>query len=289
MATILDGKKIALTMKEELREEAAAWREKGHPPRLAVIMVGDDPASLAYVSAKRKVCQDVGIEFDVFTLEDTGDIAAAGELQQSILELIARLNADPMVDGILIEMPLPAGLDKDIIFAALDPDKDVDGMSPVNRSRILSGEDGLYPATPSSCIEILTRSGVEIQGKHVVIAGRGETVGKPLVFMLLRHNPTVTICHSYTQDLASFTRQADIIITAVGRPGLLRKSMIRQGAVVVDAGTTPSEEGLLGDVVFAEVAEEASFISPVPGGVGSLTTVLLLKNVLKGLKRRGVE
>jgi methylenetetrahydrofolate dehydrogenase (NADP+)/methenyltetrahydrofolate cyclohydrolase len=181
---------------------------------------------------------------------------------------------------------LPAGLDKDKICAALDPEKDVDGMSPINRSKILSGEEGLFPATPESCIEIMLRSGIELKGKHVVIVGRGETVGKPLVFMLLRHNPTVTICHSQTRDLASFTRQADIIITAVGSPGLLHKSMVSSGVVVVDAGTTPTEDGLKGDVVYDDVAEMASFISPVPGGVGSLTTALLLKNVLKGLKRR---
>ncbi|MCL1918373.1 MAG: bifunctional 5,10-methylenetetrahydrofolate dehydrogenase/5,10-methenyltetrahydrofolate cyclohydrolase [Peptococcaceae bacterium] len=284
MATILDGKSIALIIKDEIREEVAAWKAGGHCPKLAVILVGEDPASQAYVSAKRKVCRDVGMEYEVFALEDMAEKAA---LEQRILTLIARLNEDVSVDGILIEMPLPKGLDKDKICAALDPDKDVDGMSPVNRSRILSGEDGLYPATPASCIEILTRSGIEISGKHVVIVGRGETVGKPLVFMLLRHNPTVTVCHSYTQDLASFTGQADIVIAAVGKPGLLRKSMVRREAVVVDAGITPTAEGLCGDVAFSEVAEWVSAISPVPGGVGSLTTALLLKNVLKGLKRRG--
>ncbi|MDR2736503.1 MAG: bifunctional 5,10-methylenetetrahydrofolate dehydrogenase/5,10-methenyltetrahydrofolate cyclohydrolase [Gracilibacteraceae bacterium] len=283
MAGILDGKSMALAIKDELRREVVDWKARGYTPKLAVLLAGADPASQAYLAAKQRVCHDVGMVCDVHVLADLKDTVA---LQAGLLALIERLNADEAVGGILVEMPLPAGVDKGLVLAALDPDKDVDGMSPVNRSRILSGEDGLFPATPMSCLEMLLRGGVRLAGKHVVVVGRGETVGKPLVFMLLRHNPTVTICHSHTRDLGTVTRLGDVVITAVGRPGLLRGDMVRPGAVVVDAGTTPTDEGLRGDVVFDEVAERASLITPVPGGVGALTTVLLLQNVLKGMDRR---
>ncbi|MCL1791417.1 MAG: bifunctional 5,10-methylenetetrahydrofolate dehydrogenase/5,10-methenyltetrahydrofolate cyclohydrolase [Peptococcaceae bacterium] len=282
-AGILDGKNLAYIIKEEIRAEVVAWQLRGHTPKLAVVLLGEDPASQAYVAAKQKVCREIGMACDVYFLADSGD---KDSLQTDLLALIQRLNADGTVGGILVEMPLPVGINKALVLSSLDPDKDVDGMSPINRGRILSGEQGLVPATPMSCLELLVRSGVRLAGKHVVVVGRGETVGKPLVYMLLRHNPTVTICHSFTRDLGEVTRLGDVVITAVGKPGLLRGDMVKSGAVVVDAGTTPTPDGLRGDAVFDEVAEVASLISPVPGGVGALTTVLLLRNVLFGMQRR---
>jgi methylenetetrahydrofolate dehydrogenase (NADP+)/methenyltetrahydrofolate cyclohydrolase len=184
----------------------------------------------------------------------------------------------------MIELPLPGHINKEIVMESVLPEKDVDGIHPKNRGYILSDGPGLFPATPQSCIELMLRSGVEIKGKHAVIVGRGETVGKPLVFLLLKHNPTITVCHSRTVDLASFVRQGDIVIAAVGRPNMITKDMIKPGAIVVDAGINEIEGGYCGDVDFENVKEVASLISPVPGGVGSLTTAIIFKNLLKGLK-----
>lgn len=276
MSKILDGKAIAAKVKEELSEEIAQWKDQGISPCLAVVMAGDDPASVYYAQAKQKVCESLGMEYRFFHLsEDAGE--------EEILIKIKELNLDRTVHGIMVELPLPKHLDTRKITATVSPEKDVDGVHPVNKGYIMSGEEGLYPATPQSCIEILLRSGVQIDGKHVVIIGRGETVGKPLMVMILKHNATVTVCHSKTPDLAAFTRTADIIITAAGKPKLLKAGMIRPGAVVVDAGINETDDGICGDVDYEGVREVAGLISPVPGGVGSLTTAFLLKNVLKGL------
>ena len=194
-----------------------------------------------------------------------------------------RLNQDEETHGIMIELPLPKHIAKEKVMSAVRPEKDVDGVHPVNRGYILSGQEGLFPATPQSCIEIMLRSGVEIAGKHVVIVGRGETVGKPLVFLILKHNATVTICHSKTPDLGYHTRQADILIAAVGRAKLIKKDMVKPGAIVVDAGINEIPGGICGDVDFEAVKDVAGMISPVPGGVGSLTTALIMRNVLKGI------
>lgn len=280
MARLLDGKMTVKVLKDEIQREIDQWKTKGVQPRLAVILVGDDPASLVYARSKQKVCQEIGMAFELFVLP--ADVS-----ENEVLERIEGLNRDRDVHGIMIELPLPEGLAKDKIIAAVRPDKDVDGGHPLNRGYILSGEDGLYPATPRSCIELMLRNGVEIAGKHVVIVGRGETVGKPLVFLILKHNATVTVCHSKTPNLGAFTRQADILITAAGRAKMIGKDMVKPGAVVVDAGINETTDGICGDVDFTAVREIAGFISPVPGGVGSLTTVLLLKNVLKGIVLQG--
>lgn len=282
MAELLDGKAIAKVLKEEIKQEVATWKEKGINPKLAVILVGDDPASVVYAKSKQKVSESLGIDFELFILP-------ADSPESEVLTLIDSLNTNPEVHGIMIELPLPKHISKERVMAAVRPDKDVDGVHPINRGYILSGEEGLFPATPQSCIEILLRSGVKIAGKHVVIVGRGETVGKPLVFLILKHNATVTICHSRTPDLGAFTRQADIVIAAVGKAKLVKKGMVKPGAIVVDAGINEIPGGICGDVDFEEVKEVASLISPVPGGVGSLTTALVMKNVLKGISLQQKE
>ena len=280
MAQLLDGKAVAKVLKEEIRVEIAQWKDKGVQPKLAVILVGDDPASVVYARSKQRVCEGIGMAFELFTMP--GDTPEA-----DILEKIDVLNKEKAVHGIMIELPLPKGISKNNVMAAVRPDKDVDGVHPINRGYILSGQDGLFPATPLSCIELLLRSGIKIAGKHVVLVGRGETVGKPLVFLILKHDATVTICHSKTPDLGAFTRQADILIAAVGRAKMIKKDMVKPGAIVVDAGINEIPGGICGDVDFEAVQEVASLISPVPGGVGSLTTALVMRNVLKGIVLQG--
>lgn len=281
MAQLLDGKAIGKVLREEVKQEVSVLKEKGINPKLDVILVGDDPASVVYAKSKQKACENQGISYElhVFPEDSTED---------SVVELIESLNSNPDVHGIMVELPLPKHMSKERIMSSVRPDKDVDGVHPINRGYILSGEEGLFPATPISCIELMLRSGVEISGKHVVIVGRGETVGKPLVFLILKHNATVTICHSRTPDLGYHTRQADIVIAAVGKAKLVTKDMVKPGAIVVDAGINEIEGGICGDVDFDEVKEVASLISPVPGGVGSLTTALIMKNVLKGIELQGL-
>ncbi|NLC38752.1 MAG: bifunctional 5,10-methylene-tetrahydrofolate dehydrogenase/5,10-methylene-tetrahydrofolate cyclohydrolase [Clostridia bacterium] len=277
MSNLIDGRAIASVIREEVKAETSRLREKGIVPKLAVILVGDDPASVVYAKSKEKAAGKVGIDYKLFNLPGTTK-------DKELLELIHQLNNDPKVHGIMIELPLPPQLSKEKLMEAVNPLKDVDGVHPINRGYILSGQEGLFPATPQSCVEILLRAGVELKGKHAVIVGRGETVGKPLVFLLLKHHPTITICHSRTPDLGYHTRQADILIAAVGKPGIITADMIKPGAVVVDAGINEVEGGITGDVDFEKAKEVAGLITPVPGGVGSLTTALLFKNVLKGIE-----
>jgi methylenetetrahydrofolate dehydrogenase (NADP+)/methenyltetrahydrofolate cyclohydrolase len=277
-ADILDGKTIAAEIKKELRSETDRAAARGVRPKLAVIMAGDDPASLTYAQAKKKQAENIGIEFELFHF-------AAAAPEREVLALIQRLNADVRTHGIMAELPLPPQIGARAVAAAIDPDKDADGVHPVNRGRLMSGEDGLYPATPRSCVTLLKRSGVPLAGRHAVIIGRGDTVGKPLIFLLLRENATVTVCHSQTPDLPRLTRQADILVAAAGRAGLVTREMVRPGAAVVDAGLSQTEKGMRGDVDFAGVGETAGWISPTPGGVGALTTALLLANVLQAAKK----
>lgn len=279
-AQLLDGKKVAATIREEVRAEVADLREKGIIPKLSVILAGDDPASVVYARSKEKACSNVGIDFELFTLPGS----ASGE---EILSLVDRLNKDESVHGIMIELPLPRHIDKKKILEAVLPVKDVDGVHPVNRGYILSGGDGLFPATPQSCIELMLRSGVEIKGKNAVIVGRGETVGKPLVFMMLNQNATVTVCHTKTRDLPGQVARGDIVIAAVGKAKMIKAEWLKPGAIVVDAGINEVEGGICGDVDFENARDVAGLISPVPGGVGSLTTVLIQKNVLKAVKLQG--
>lgn len=279
-AQILDGKKVAASIREEVGAEVAALKEKGVKLKLAVILAGDDPASMVYARSKEKSCQNMGIEFELYNLP--GSVT-----DSEMLDLIGKLNLDKNIHGIMIELPLPEQLDKKKILEAVLPVKDVDGVHPINRGYIFSGGDGLFPATPQSCIELLLRSGVEIKGKNAVLVGRGETVGKPLILMMLNQNATVTVCHTRTKDLAAQTRRADILVVAVGRPGMITADMIKPGAIVVDAGINEAEDGICGDVDFEQAKEVAGLISPVPGGVGSLTTVMIQKNLLKAIELQG--
>lgn len=280
-AELLDGKKVAASIREEVKAEVAALRARGVIPRLSVILAGDDPASVVYARSKEKACSNVGIEFELFTLPGTAPEA-------DVMALIDKMNRDDNVHGIMIELPLPRHMDKKIVLEAVSPIKDVDGVHPINRGYILSGAEGLFPATPQSCIELMLRSGVEIKGKHAVLVGRGETVGKPLVFMLLNQNATITVCHTKTADLPGEVRKGDIVVAAVGRAKMVKADWIKPGAIVVDAGINEVEGGgICGDVDFENAKEVASLISPVPGGVGSLTTVLIQKNVLKAIKLQG--
>lgn len=279
-AQLLDGKKVAATIREEVKAEVTALIERGVVPRLAVILAGDDPASVVYARSKEKSCAKIGIQFDLYTLSGTAP-------ESDVLDLVSKLNQDDNVHGIMIELPLPKHMNKKYILEAVLPIKDVDGVHPINRGYILSGGDGLFPATPQSCIELMLRSGVEIKGKDAVIVGRGETVGKPLVFMMLNQNATVTVCHTKTRDLPAQIGRADIVIAAVGRPKMVQADWIKPGAIVVDAGINGIEGGICGDVDFEKAKEVAGLISPVPGGVGSLTTVLIQKNLIKAIKMQG--
>jgi methylenetetrahydrofolate dehydrogenase (NADP+)/methenyltetrahydrofolate cyclohydrolase len=281
MATLIDGKKVAASIREEVKVEVSELRAKGIAPRLAVILAGDDPASVVYARSKEKACNNVGIDFELFALPGSTPEA-------EVVALVEKLNKDDNVHGIMIELPLPKGMNKNRVLESVLPKKDVDGVHPINRGYILSNSEGLFPATPQSCIEIMLRSGIELKGKNVVLVGRGETVGKPLVFMMLNQNATVTICHTKTKDLAYHTRQADIIVAAVGRAKMITADMVKPGVIVVDAGINEVEGGgICGDVDFENVEKVAGAISPVPGGVGSLTTVLIQKNVLKAIKLQG--
>jgi len=278
MATIIDGKKVAAAIREEVKIEVALLKEKGVLPKLAVMLVGDDPASVLYSRSIERSCRSVDVGYELFAMPETTP-------EKKVIDLIERLNKEDSIHGIMIELPLPVGMDKKSVLAAVSPYKDIDGVHPVNRGYILSNSEGLFPTTPQSCIEIMLRNGVEITGKHAVLVGRGETVGKPLVFMMLNQNATVTVCHTRTKNLSYHTRQADILIAAVGKARMITADMIKPGAVVIDAGINNFEgSGICGDVDFENVIKVAGAISPVPGGVGSLTTALIQKNVLKAIK-----
>jgi len=288
-AKIIDGKQIAADIRAELKTEVAALKEKGVVPGLGVILVGADPASQSYVSAKEKACGDIGIYSDDNRLpEDT--------TQDELLSLVERMNQDPKINGILVQLPLPKHIDESAVLLAIDPDKDVDGFHPMNVGKMMVGEEAFLPCTPHGVVQMLKRSGVETSGAHVVVVGRSNIVGKPLANMLLQKkdgaNATVTLCHTRTRDLGFHTRQADIIIAASGWPNTITADMVKDGAVVIDVGVNrvedPSRERgyrLVGDVDFDAVKEKASMITPVPGGVGPMTITMLLYNTVESAKR----
>ena len=252
---------------------------RGFKPGLAVILVGDDPASEVYVRNKVKACGESGLH----SLLERLDGATP---QDVLLARIAALNADPAIHGILVQMPLPSHLDADRVIEAIAPTKDVDGFSVTSAGELMTGLPGLRPATPAGCMKMIESTGVALRGKHAVIIGRSNTVGKPMALLLLQANATVTVCHSATPDLARHTRQADIVVAAVGRRGTLTAEMVKPGAIVIDVGINRDEAGkLCGDVAFAAVAAVAGWISPVPGGVGPMTIALLLSNTLDAAER----
>ena len=283
-ATIIDGKKIAADMRAELRTETARLTAAGMRPGLGVILVGDNPASTSYVTAKERACADTGLFSDDNHLPaDTSDAP--------LLALLARMNADPKIHGILVQLPLPKHIDESRALLAIAPEKDVDGFHPVNVGKMVIGEKTFFPCTPHGVVQMLARSGVETSGKHVVVVGRSNIVGKPVANLLLQKKPhanaTVTVCHTGTPDMGLFTRQADILIVAAGRPNTVTADMVKPGAVVIDVGVNriddPSKKSgfrLVGDVDFEGVKEIASMITPVPGGVGPMTITMLLYNTV---------
>lgn len=277
-AKVLDGKSLAQTMRAEIAEDVVDFiQNNASVPCLAAILVGDDPASDVYVRNKRRACEQVGIESQLHRLPSDVD-------QEELLTLLAKLNKDRAVHGILVQMPLPGHIDRQRVVRALHPGKDVDAFHPENVGMMVQGRPRFLPCTPHGVQQLLVRNGIATSGKHVVIVGRSEIVGKPLAIMLSQKGPladaTVTVCHSRTDSVERYTRLADIVVVAIGRPGFLRADMVRSGAVVVDVGISRTAQGLVGDVAFEDVREVASWITPVPGGVGPLTVTMLLHNTL---------
>ena len=280
MAIIIDGKALAAKTKATVAEEAKTLSVR---PGLAVILVGDDPASRVYVTSKRRDCEECGFFSEEFVLP-----ADAG--QQRLLELVDALNVRPEIDGILCQLPLPTGYDYDEqeVLLRIDPRKDVDAFHPVNVGKIMIGNYDFLPCTPAGVMVMLEEYGIDLNGKHCVVVGRSNIVGKPQAMLLLHKNATVTICHSRTADLASITRQADVLVAAVGKVGLITADMVKPGAVVIDVAMNRNEAGkLCGDVDFAAVSEVASYITPVPGGVGPMTRAMLMQNTLTAAKLHG--
>jgi methylenetetrahydrofolate dehydrogenase (NADP+) / methenyltetrahydrofolate cyclohydrolase len=281
-ADIIDGKAIAAAVRAEVARDCEELSKQGVTPGLATVLVGDDPASHIYVRTKRKNSAEVGIKSWDHDLP-------AETSQEELLELLDKLNHDPAVHGILVQIPLPDHVDEQTILDAVSPDKDADGFHPYNLGRLLSGNPVVAPATPAGIQELLLRSGVETSGAELVIVGRSNIVGKPMGALMVQKaagaNSTVTICHTRTKDLAAHTRRADILIAAVGRAHSITADMVKEGAVVIDVGMNRTEDGLVGDVEFEEVREVASAITPVPGGVGPMTIAMLLSNVVAQTKR----
>ena len=274
-ASILDGKATAAQIRADLKERVAALAARGVVPGLGTILVGDDPGSRAYVAGKHRDCAQVGI---ASIRRDLPADATQAQVEEAVLEL----NEDPACTGYIVQLPLPAGLDDKRVLHLMDPQKDADGLHPVNLGKLVLGEDGPLPCTPRGIITLLRQYGVEIAGAEVTVVGRGITVGRALGLLLTRRseNATVTLCHTGTKDLAAHTRAADIVVVAAGRPGLLTGGMVRPGAAVLDVGITRTEAGLVGDVA-PEVAEVAGWLAPMPGGVGPMTRAMLLANVVE--------
>jgi methylenetetrahydrofolate dehydrogenase (NADP+)/methenyltetrahydrofolate cyclohydrolase len=289
-AQIIDGKKIAQQMREELKKEVEHLKAKGIVPGLGVVLVGQDPASQSYVRSKERACEKIGIYSDDNRLP-------AETTQNELLKLIAKMNEDHKIDGILVQLPLPEQIDEQAVLLAIDPNKDVDGFHPVNIGKMVAGQKAFLPCTPHGIIQLLIQSGVTIEGSHVVIVGRSNIVGKPLANLLIQkapnRNATVTVCHTRTKNISEQTRQADILIAAAGKPDTITDDMIKDGAVVIDVGVNrvedPSKEKgyrLVGDVDFESVKEKAGLITPVPGGVGPMTITMLLYNTVESAKRK---
>ncbi|MDO4975983.1 MAG: bifunctional methylenetetrahydrofolate dehydrogenase/methenyltetrahydrofolate cyclohydrolase FolD [Eubacteriales bacterium] len=280
MAYIIDGKKISSEIKEELKETVAQLKEDGVSACLAVIQVGNDPASSVYVGNKKKACAFIGIDSKSYELpEET--------TQEELLGLIDELNQDPAVDGILVQLPIPAHMDEKEVIHAISPAKDVDGFHPQSVGALSIGEEGFVSCTPAGIIQLLKRSNIEIEGKECVVVGRSNIVGKPMAMLLLRENGTVTICHSRTKDLREVCKRADILVAAIGKPRFFDDSYVKDGAVVIDVGIHRGEDGkLCGDVDYAKVVDKVSAITPVPGGVGPMTIAMLMNNCVEAAKRK---
>jgi len=280
MGNIIDGNKIAQEIRNEVRLKTLELRRQtGIIPGLAVILVGDDPASQVYVGRKAKACAEVGFLSREYKLP-------AETEEKKLLKIIKKLNKDDQIHGILVQLPLPGHISTENIIAAIDPDKDVDGFHPYNVGGLMTGTPLFVPCTPRGIMELIARSGIDLKGKEAVVVGRSNIVGKPMAMLLLAQHATVTMCHSRTGDLPAVTRRADVLIAAVGKPHMIKADMVKEGAVVIDVGVNRLENGkLAGDVAFDDVAPKASFITPVPGGVGPMTIAMLMKNTLDAAAR----
>lgn len=279
-ARLIDGKAVAAAVRERVAAEVVELeKERGRIPQLVTVIVGDDPASEVYVAGKHRACKEVGLRSAHHGLP-------AEATEAELLELVERLNRDEDVDGILVQLPVPAHIDPDRVVAAIDPAKDVDGLTPVNAGLLAHGMPGLVSCTPAGVMELLRHEGVELEGAEAVVVGRSKLVGVPVARLLLAANATVTACHSRTRDLAAVCRRADVLIAAVGVPRLLGADAIKPGAVVIDVGVNRTEDGLVGDVDFEAAREVAAAITPVPGGVGPMTIAMLLVNTLAAARAR---
>lgn len=276
MATLIDGKALAARIRGEIAEEAAKLARR---PGLAVVLVGDDPASRTYVTSKERDCEQCGFLSREYKYPDSVS-------QAELLSLISELNRDSAVDGVLVQLPLPAHIDEDAIIEAIAPEKDVDAFHPINVGRVMTGKPVLLPCTPAGIMELFNEYGISLDGKLCVMVGRSNIVGKPMSMLMLRANGTVITCHSHTENLADLTRQADILVVAAGHQGLITGDMVKPGAVVIDVAMNRNNETgkFTGDVVFDEVAPRAAFITPVPGGVGPMTRAMLMKNILSAAR-----
>jgi len=275
MALIIDGKKISAELKDELKVQVAQLKENGIEITLAVVQVGSDPASSVYVGNKKKACEYIGIKSLAYEIPDS-------TTQVELLTLVERLNTDPSVNGILVQLPLPRHIDEDTVIKTIAPSKDVDGFHPESVGALSIGQKGFVSCTPAGVIQLLKRSGIEIEGKECVIIGRSNIVGKPMALLMLRENATVTICHSRTRNLKEVAKRADILIVAIGKPLFVNKDFVKEGAVVIDVGVHRNENNkLCGDVDYEDVLPYVSAITPVPGGVGPMTIAMLMKNCVE--------
>ena len=277
---IIDGKKLAKQIREKLKIECEELQEKGIKPKLAVIMVGDDKASKIYVKNKSKACDEIGIEYEEHLLEKNIK-------QKELIELINKLNNDKSVHGILLQSPIPEGLDINEAFRIISPEKDVDGFNPTNVGKLVLNQDTFVSCTPYGIMKMFEAYDIELEGKKVVVLGRSNIVGKPLVQCCINKNATVTICHSKTKNIKEHVKEADIVISAIGKPKYVTEDMIKEKAVVIDVGINRTEDGkIVGDVDFENVSKKASYITPVPGGVGPMTIAILMNNVIKACKNQ---
>ncbi|HCY7805542.1 TPA: bifunctional methylenetetrahydrofolate dehydrogenase/methenyltetrahydrofolate cyclohydrolase FolD [Staphylococcus aureus] len=284
VAKILDGKQIAKDYRQGLQNQVEALKEKGFTPKLSVILVGNDGASQSYVRSKKKAAEKIGMISEIVHLEETAT-------EEEVLNELNRLNNDDSVSGILVQVPLPKQVSEQKILEAINPDKDVDGFHPINIGKLYIDEQTFVPCTPLGIMEILKHADIDLEGKNAVVIGRSHIVGQPVSKLLLQKNASVTILHSRSKDMASYLKDADVIVSAVGKPGLVTKDVVKEGAVIIDVGNTPDENGKLkGDVDYDAVKEIAGAITPVPGGVGPLTITMVLNNALLAEKmRRGID